>query len=111
MLAQGREVASQAGEGRGSCVAAETAGDFQLDLEAAQVALSLIVVEGDRQIVEERQYLLLDKDEPFKQVARGRLREASVLARSTLHRRRRPACHGSSRPSGTRTTRGCGTGS
>jgi hypothetical protein len=53
-------------EGVGPCVAAEAAGDFLLDFEPAQVTLCLVVVEGDREVIEEGEDLLLAKQETLE---------------------------------------------
>jgi len=58
--------------------------ELLLDLEPAQIPFRLVVVEGDAQVVEEGEHLLLPQQEPFEQVARGRLRQPASLPRSTL---------------------------
>jgi hypothetical protein len=83
LLAQGRQVAAEPGQRRGLGVAVEAAGDLLQDIEATETALRPVVVEGDRRDVEERQHLFSDQDRPFEQVAGGRLRQASALARPT----------------------------
>src|SRR5712691_13339628 len=77
LVAQGRQVASEARERRATGIAAEAAGDFLLQLEPAQVTLRLVVVEEDGKVVEEGQHLVLPEGESLEQVARGRLGEAS----------------------------------
>ena len=54
------------GERLGAVVRAEATRNLLLDFEHAQVTLSLIIVEGDRQVVEERQHLLLAEQEAFE---------------------------------------------
>src|SRR5262249_50750118 len=46
-------------------------------------------IEGNREIVQEGEDLLLAKGEPFEQVARGRLGKAALLAWPASHCRRR----------------------
>jgi hypothetical protein len=46
----------------------------------AQFLLGLIVVEGDGEVVEEGQHLVLPEPQAFQPVARGRLLEAPPLA-------------------------------
>jgi len=53
LLVQRREVATNARERRSAAGCAEAARDLLLDFEHAQVAFGLIVIEGDRQVVEE----------------------------------------------------------
>jgi hypothetical protein len=66
LLAQRCELASQAWKRCGPCIAAEAPRDRLLDLEPAQVALCLVVVEGDGEIIQEGEYLLLAEGEPFE---------------------------------------------
>ncbi len=66
LLAQGREVAAQAGERLGAGIAAEAARHLLLDLEPTQVALGLVVIEGNCEIVEEGQHLVLAEHEPLQ---------------------------------------------
>jgi hypothetical protein len=57
-LAQRREIASYVGaQTPRPSVAAETIGHILLHFELALIALSLIVVEGDGEVVEESQHL------------------------------------------------------
>ena len=74
LLAESRQIPSDRRIGSGSLVAAEAARDLLLDLESAQIAFRLIVIEGDGQVIEEGERLLLLEQEPFEEVARGRLR-------------------------------------
>src|SRR5690348_2005957 len=89
LLAQRREIPAQARERISSCLAAEAARDFLLHLEPAQVAFRLVIVEGDGEVVEEGQHLLLAEGEALEQVARRRLGEPAALTRSTRRRGRR----------------------
>src|SRR5262245_50496151 len=84
LLAQRREVPSLGGERCRSHVAAEAARNLLLDLEPAQIPLGLIVIEGDGQVGEEGQHLVLPQEQPFEQVTRGGLGEPSALARLSL---------------------------
>jgi hypothetical protein len=56
---------------------------FLLDLEHAQVALGLVVVERDRQVVEEGEYCILVEPEPFEQIARRGLLDPAALVGTT----------------------------
>src|SRR5258708_20631972 len=89
LLAQGCQVASDPGERCCPRVAAEAVGDLLLNLEPAQIPLRLVVVEGNRQVVEEGQHRRLVEQEASKQVAGGRLRQASALPRPAGGSRRR----------------------
>jgi hypothetical protein len=60
-----------------------------LDLEPAQVTLSLVIVEVDRQVVEEGEHLILPERKPCEQVAGGRLWQSSPLTVTTARCRRR----------------------
>ena len=51
-----------------------------MHLEVAQITLCLVVVEGNRQIVEEGEHLVLLQQESFEQVARRCLFEPTALA-------------------------------
>jgi hypothetical protein len=79
LLAQRRQVASEAGERIGSRVAAEAARDFLLDLEPAQGTLGLVVLEGDGEIVQEGEHPLPVQHEALEQGARRRLGQAAPL--------------------------------
>src|SRR5260221_7114409 len=87
LVAQGRQIASQHSERAGAGVAAEAAGDLLLDLERAQIALSLVVVEGNRQVIEEGQDRLMPQDQPLQKIARRGLFQSSSLTRTALRRR------------------------
>src|SRR5689334_25190782 len=73
LLAQRREVAAQDTEGIRTGPRAEGAGDLLLHLDHAQVAFGLVVVEGNGEVIEEGQHLVLIEPEPIQQIARGRL--------------------------------------
>ncbi len=47
LLAEARQVAADARVGNRAGIATKAAGDLLLDLEAAQIALGLVVIEGD----------------------------------------------------------------
>jgi site-specific DNA recombinase len=80
------QLAAQPTKGFGARHRAEGARDFLLDFEHAQIPLGLVVVEGDREILEEGQDLVLSHPKAFEQLARGRLLEASTLVGASLRR-------------------------
>ena len=80
LLAHRGEVASDPGERVGSGVAAEAVRYLLVPLEPTQVPLRLVVVEGDRQVVEEGAPRVLVEEEAFEQIARRRLRQAAPLS-------------------------------
>ncbi len=55
MFANGGEVSANAGEHLSAGEGAESAGDFLLDLDHADVAFGLVVSEGDMGVLEESQ--------------------------------------------------------
>ena len=65
---------------------AETAGDLLLRLVQAQVALGLIVAEGDGQVAEEGEHSISAEPEAFEQVAGKRLLDAAAPARPAIRR-------------------------
>ncbi len=87
LLSQGGEIASEASERYRSPLRAETARDLLLRFEQAQVPLRLVVIKGNRQIVEEGEDLVLPEEEPFEQVADRELLEPSTLMRPARGRR------------------------
>jgi hypothetical protein len=90
------QLTANARKGRGSTLRAKRAGDFLLHLEYAQILLRLVVVEGNRQIVEEGEHLVLPQQKSFEQIARGGLRQPTALSRSAVviwgRRIRRQSC-------------------
>ncbi len=54
------------------------------DLECPQIALGLVVVERNRQVIEEGEHLVLVAQEAFEQVAGWGLGEPTALARPAL---------------------------
>src|SRR5260370_42563218 len=80
-------LAAQACGRRSAAIRAEAAGDFLLDLEHAQVTFGLVVVERDRQIVEEGQHLILAQPQALQEILCRRLLHASALARAARRRR------------------------
>jgi hypothetical protein len=54
--------------------------------EGAQIALGLVVVEGDGEVLEEGQDRLVTESEPFAQIARWGLPEPPALARAPRRR-------------------------
>src|SRR5258708_4207866 len=87
LLAKGGKIPAEAGERICAPVRAEAAGHLLLHLEHANVALGLVVVKGDGEVVGERQHLLLAEPQAFEQVARWRLLDPSTLARAAFRRR------------------------
>ena len=79
LLAQRRQVASDATKGRRSCFAAEGARDLLLDFDHANIALRLVIVKRHDEAVQEGQHRLLVVDQAVKQVARRTLFRASFL--------------------------------
>src|SRR5260221_9587522 len=79
-------VPPKARDRRRAAVRAERAGNLLLDFEHAQILLGLIIVEGDRQVVQEGQHLLVPQAQPLEQIARGRLLDSSPLPRRALGR-------------------------
>src|SRR5258708_24143223 len=73
---------AQALERFGTGIAAEAARGLLVQLEPAQVALRLIVVEGNAWVVEEGEHGLLVQVESFEQIARRKLLYAPALARA-----------------------------
>lgn len=69
LLAKRGQIASDARECCSAAGRTKAARDFLLDLEHAQVVLGLVVVEGDRQVVEEGQDLLLAEPELLEEIA------------------------------------------
>lgn len=72
LFAERREIAAQAREGVTAALRAEAAGDLLLGFEQAQIALGSVVIEGNRQVVQEGQHLFLPQPQAFEQIARGR---------------------------------------
>lgn len=70
MVAQGGEVPAEAREGGSAVWAAEAPGDLLLDLQHAQVALGLVVVERHPQIADEGEHGVAVGGQPIQQVLR-----------------------------------------
>src|SRR5262249_9665465 len=83
LLAQRRQVAADRRVRRRAVVSAKTASDLLRDLEPAQIALGLVVGEGNREVVEEDEHLVLAEEEAPQSIAGGRLCQPSALARWT----------------------------
>src|SRR6266699_3683511 len=73
LLAQRREIASDAAEGLSTSRRAETAGDLLLDFDHPQIALREAVVERHGEVVQEQQHRLLVRGQAIEQIARRRL--------------------------------------
>src|SRR6266699_3536698 len=73
LLAQRREIASDAAEGHSTSRRAETARDLLLDLHHADIALREAVVERYGEVVQEQQHRLLVLGQAIEQIARRRL--------------------------------------
>src|SRR6266566_7381298 len=80
LLAQRREIASDAAEGRSESLRAETAGNLLLDLHHADIALREAVVERHGKVVQEQQHRLLVRGQTIQQIAGRRLFASSSLA-------------------------------
>src|SRR5260370_35688705 len=79
LLAQRREIASDAAKGHRESLRAETAGDLLLDLHHPNVALRKAVVKRHGEIVQEPQHRLLVLRQAIQQIARRRLFASSSL--------------------------------
>jgi hypothetical protein len=77
LLSQGAEMAPDSAERLRVAGRAEGSRDFLLHLAHAQVALGLVVVEGDRGALEEGEHLLPPEPQPLQRVPRGRLLDAA----------------------------------
>src|SRR5260370_34629419 len=73
LLAQRREIASDAAEGHSASRRAKTAGDLLLDLHHPDIALREAVVERHGEVVQEQQYRLLVRRQTIEQIAGRRL--------------------------------------
>ena len=80
LLAQRREIASDAAKGQGASRRAETAGDLLLDLDHPNIALGKAIVKGHGEVVQEQQHRLLVRGQAIKQIASRRLFASSSLA-------------------------------
>ena len=80
LLAQGREIASDAAKGHRASLRAETAGDLLLDLHHANIALRKAIVERHGEVVQEQQHRLLVRGQAIQQIARRRLFASPSLA-------------------------------
>ncbi len=91
LLAHGGEIAADAAEGARALRAAEGAGDLLLHLDHADVALGLVVVEGDGGVVHESEHRALMGGEAVEEVLGLTLLAASpaarVVRRLKLHHR------------------------
>ena len=86
LLAHGCKIAAEAGERVRARIAAETARDLLVHFEGAQIPLSLIIVEGNGEVLEEGQDRRMTESEPFEQIARWGLPEPPALAKATRQR-------------------------
>ncbi len=80
LLAQGREIASDATKGSSAEPGAEAAGDLLLHFDHADIALGLTVVKRHRQVVQERQHGILVGGQAIEQIAGRRLFASSPSA-------------------------------
>src|SRR6266566_8491515 len=79
LLAQRREIASDATKGHSESLRAETAGDLLLDLDHPNVALGKAIVKRHGEIVQEQQHRLLVSGQAIQQIASRRLFASSSL--------------------------------
>src|ERR1700694_3619328 len=79
LLAQGREIASDAAEGHRTSRRAETARDLLLDREHAQIARRDEIVKSHGEVVQEQQHRLLVLGKAIEQIARYRLFASAFL--------------------------------
>ena len=73
LLAQGREIATNAAEGHSTSRRTETAGDLLLDLDHADITLGKTIVERHGEVVQEQQHRLLVRGQAIQQIASRRL--------------------------------------
>src|SRR5260370_8696442 len=73
LLAQRREIASDAAESHSDSRRAKTAGDLLLDLHHPDIELREAVVERHGEVVQEQQYRLLVRRQTIEQIAGRRL--------------------------------------
>ncbi len=86
LLTQGRKVTPQTSACLAAQLAAKAARDLELYLEHAQIVLGLVVVEGNGQVVQEGQPLVLPQRQPLQPVASRGLLEPTALAWPALRR-------------------------
>src|SRR2546421_292509 len=80
LLAQGREIASDAAEGLSARHTAKTPRDLLLHLDHADIALGQTVVKRHGEVVQEQQHGLLVLGQAIEQIASGRLFAPTFLA-------------------------------
>src|SRR5713226_4737928 len=80
LLAQRREIASNAAKGHSESLRAETAGDLLLDLDHPNIALRKAIVKRHGEVVQEQQHRLLVRGQAIKQITSRRLFASSALA-------------------------------
>src|SRR5437660_2775436 len=80
LLAQRREIATDAAEGYSTSRRAETAGDLLLDLDHADITLGKTIVERHGEVVQQQQHGLLMLGQAIEQIARCRLFASAFLA-------------------------------
>src|SRR5438876_11393985 len=80
LLAQRREIASDAAEGLSTSRRAETARDLLLDFDHPNIALREAIVERHSEVVQEQQHGLLVRGQTIEQVASCRLFAPTFLA-------------------------------
>ncbi len=73
------QIAPEPAERLSASRGAERAGDLVLDLEHPQVTLRLVLIEGDGQVVEEGEHLLLAQPQALQEILRRRLLAAPTL--------------------------------
>jgi len=81
MLTRCRDVASNPAECLSANHAAEASGDLLLDLGHSQVSLGKVVVEGNAEVVHERQRFIGVPGESVQEISSGRLFSSASLAR------------------------------
>src|SRR5712691_996866 len=80
LLAQRREIASDAAEGLSTSRRAEAAGNLLLDFDHPNIALREAVVERHGEVVQEQQHRILVLGQAIEQIARCRLFAPPFLA-------------------------------
>src|SRR5436190_7554237 len=86
LLAQRRDIASQAAKGGGSRWGTEASRDLLPHFDHPQVALRQVVVEGDREVGHERQHAVPLPVQAVEQILRGALLGAPPLPRGGRRR-------------------------
>ncbi len=71
LLSRGGYGGAEVGEGPGAGHCSEAAGDFYLDLHHPQIALGLIVGEGDGEVIAETQHIAFELVQPDQEIVSG----------------------------------------